>query len=78
MFVGQGGDGYISAAELRNVMTTLGEELTKEEVDEMIQDADFDGDGQINYEGTGGPHCLRDTFQQQVYVFSRTTFVSMR
>lgn len=28
----------------------LGEKLTEEEVDEMIKEADVDGDGQINYE----------------------------
>ena len=31
-------------------MTGLGEELTEMEVDEMIAEADVDGDGQINYE----------------------------
>ena len=31
------GDGLISAAELRHVMTNLGEKLTDEEVDEMIR-----------------------------------------
>lgn len=46
------GNGFISAAELRHVMTNLGEKLTDEEVDEMIREADIDGDGQINYEGT--------------------------
>ncbi|KAJ2787017.1 hypothetical protein GGI15_001064 [Coemansia interrupta] len=44
------GNGFISREELRNVMTTLGEKLTQEEVTEMIREADVDGDGQINYE----------------------------
>eukprot|EP00210_Caulerpa_lentillifera_P002209 g2123.t1 len=44
------GNGFISAAELRHVMTNLGEKLTDEEVDEMIREADVDGDGQVNYE----------------------------
>uniref|UniRef100_A0A0D3EME9 EF-hand domain-containing protein n=1 Tax=Oryza barthii TaxID=65489 RepID=A0A0D3EME9_9ORYZ len=43
-------NGFISAAELRHVMTNLGEKLTDEEVDEMIREADVDGDGQINYD----------------------------
>jgi hypothetical protein len=30
-------------------MTNLGEKLTQSEVDEMIREADVDGDGQINY-----------------------------
>ena len=48
------GNGFISAAELRHVMTNLGEKLTDEEVDEMIREADIDGDGQVNYEGISG------------------------
>ncbi|KAJ7331637.1 Calmodulin-3 [Desmophyllum pertusum] len=44
------GNGFISAAELRHVMTNLGEKLTDEEVDEMIREADIDGDGQVNYD----------------------------
>ena len=36
--------------QLRHVMTNLGEKLTDEEVDEMIREADVDGDGQVNYE----------------------------
>ncbi|XP_063428906.1 calmodulin-like [Mytilus trossulus] len=43
------GNGFISAAELRHVMTNLGEKLTDGEVDEMIREADTDGDGQVNY-----------------------------
>ena len=45
------GNGYISSGELRHIMTTLGEKLTNEEVEEMIKEADTDGDGTINYEG---------------------------
>lgn len=40
--------GYV--LQLRHVMTNLGEKLTDEEVDEMIREADVDGDGQVNYE----------------------------
>ena len=41
--------GYISAAELRGVMTTLGEKLTDEEIEDLIKEADIDSDGMINY-----------------------------
>ena len=44
------GNGYITTEELRHVMTTLGEVMSNEEVDEMISEADVDGDGQVNYE----------------------------
>ncbi|CAG8739483.1 22704_t:CDS:2, partial [Dentiscutata erythropus] len=43
-------NGLISAAELKSVMSSIGEKLTDEEIDEMIHEADVDGDGQINYE----------------------------
>ena len=32
-------------------MLSLGEQLSDDEVTEMIQEADIDGDGLINYEG---------------------------
>ena len=47
----QDGNGFISATELRTVMTNLGEKITDEEVDEMIREADIDGDGQVDFEG---------------------------
>jgi len=44
------GNGFISAAELSNIMSNLGEKLSEEEVADLIRQADVDGDGQINYE----------------------------
>ena len=43
-------NGFISAAELRHVMANLGERLTDAEVDEMVREADVDGDGRINFD----------------------------
>ena len=42
------------ASQLRHVMTNLGEKLTDEEVDEMIREADVDGDGQVRSWRGGG------------------------
>ena len=44
------GNGFFSAAELKIVMSNLGEKMTDEEVNEMIREADLDGNGQVNYE----------------------------
>ncbi|KXH60838.1 calmodulin [Colletotrichum nymphaeae SA-01] len=44
------GSGTISAEELRHVLTSLGENMTAAEIDEMIQMADKDGDGSIDYD----------------------------
>ena len=45
------GNGLISADELRKVMANLGETLMEEQIEEMIKEADVDGDGHINYSG---------------------------
>ncbi|KAK9237244.1 hypothetical protein V1525DRAFT_404639 [Lipomyces kononenkoae] len=42
-------NGYISATELRHVMTSIGERLTDDEVDLMIKEADTNNDGRIDY-----------------------------
>ena len=41
-------DGYITKSELHQVMNRLGENLTDEQLDAMIKEADTDGDGKIN------------------------------
>lgn len=45
------GNGVISSTELRRVMTNLGEKLSEAEVEDMIKEADVDGDGMVNYDG---------------------------
>jgi len=42
------GTGFIEIAELRHVLTTLGEKLTTQEVDGVMKEADADADGKIN------------------------------
>eukprot|EP01089_Gocevia_fonbrunei_P017107 TRINITY_DN5464_c0_g1_i1.p1 TRINITY_DN5464_c0_g1~~TRINITY_DN5464_c0_g1_i1.p1 ORF type:complete len:140 (-),score=48.63 TRINITY_DN5464_c0_g1_i1:53-472(-) len=44
------GDGYVSVAELKHVLTTICEKLPLNEADELLKEADADGDGQINIE----------------------------
>ena len=44
-------NGYVSAAELKHIMTNIGEKLTEQEVNEMIQEVDVDSSGLMNYEG---------------------------
>ncbi len=46
------GNGYITPRELHRVMRNLGENLTEDEISEMVKQADLDGDGRINYEGS--------------------------
>lgn len=54
------GNGYLSASELRHVLTCLGERLTDEEVDELIREAEITGDGLVSYE--------RKTFTKPEYL----------
>lgn len=44
------GRGYISAADLRRVMSSINESVTDKELDCMMLAADKDGDGHITYE----------------------------
>lgn len=44
-------------------MTNLGEKLSEEEVDDMIKEADLDGDGMVNYEGNPLSRVYLDTYR---------------
>ncbi|XP_023331275.1 neo-calmodulin [Eurytemora carolleeae] len=48
-FFDKNDDGYISSAELTAVMLDLGEQLTEDEIEEMMRWADKDGDGRVGY-----------------------------
>jgi calmodulin len=52
------GSGTISSDELRNVLKSLGENLTDDEVEEMIKLADRDGDGHIDCKHSSKTHLL--------------------
>jgi calmodulin len=44
------GSGTLSAREIKRMMREMGQELDDEDVDEMIRQADIDGDGEISWE----------------------------
>jgi len=43
------GDGFISEADLKDLMTNLGEKVTEEELKDMIREVDLDNDGQVSF-----------------------------
>ncbi|KAH3853561.1 uncharacterized protein LOC127875328 [Dreissena polymorpha] len=43
------GTGYIDAKQLRHVLQNMGERLQEAEVDALMEVADLDSDGQLNY-----------------------------
>ena len=45
------GGGYIDAREFRHVLTSLGEKLKDDEVDEITREMDITGDNQISCDG---------------------------
>ena len=51
IIVTQDGNGYVSTSELKFVMSKLKVHFTEQELQEMILEADIDGDGQV---GGGG------------------------
>merc|ERR1712176_1530242 len=44
------GNGYITKSELKKAMKELGEKLSKEELADMMNEADIDGDNKVSFE----------------------------
>ena len=44
------GNGFVSSSELKFVMSRLGVNFTDDELNEMVLEADIDGDGQVCFE----------------------------
>jgi calmodulin len=44
------GSGQVNFSELKHVLMNMGEKLSETEVDEMIREADTDGDGSISFD----------------------------
>ncbi len=48
------GDGQISITELKEAMKKLmGEQLKAKDIDDILHDADLNGDGLVDFEGKG-------------------------
>ena len=43
------GTGFIDSVALRRMMASLGEKMTDAEIDDMMREADLDGDGKISF-----------------------------
>lgn len=50
------GDGEITTDELRLAMTKLmGQHMSRREIDDIVKEADDNGDGTVDFEGTNSP-----------------------
>ena len=43
-------DGHLSPEELKHKMKSMGHNLNDEQLDQMVNEADADGDGKVNYQ----------------------------
>ena len=49
-FFDKEGNGLININELKNIMLSVGKNISEEELNDMLKEADIDMDGYINYE----------------------------
>lgn len=45
------GNGYIAVSDLRDILRALDDNVSEEELDEMIADIDTDGSGTVDFDG---------------------------
>lgn len=45
------GNGYINVSDLREILRALDDNITEEELDEMIAEIDTDGSGTVDFDG---------------------------
>ena len=53
--------GYMNKKRFTNLLTTIGEKLSEEELNKMLCDFKPDGEGEIKYEGTSERYQLPGT-----------------
>ena len=56
--------GEVNTNELRWILKNLGDDLTEEDIDDMIADVDTDGSGWVDYDGT---YATASTEHAQTY-----------
>lgn len=64
---------FISADELREVMKTLGDYMSNEDIEEMLGHADKNGDGRIDYEGAQFSTATKRALQLRELSLYRTS-----
>ena len=57
-------DGVLTVEELRKIMSSLGDRMTKKEIDLMVKEADDDNDGFINCKGMFQKLLTKSTTQR--------------
>lgn len=50
-FIFPSGNGYIPTSSLREILMALDDQLTPDQLDEMIGEIDTDGSGTVDFEG---------------------------
>lgn len=52
------GSGYITASELRQILSKIGQFYSESEIEKMIAAVDLDKDGKLNFPGTNSTNLI--------------------